>query len=295
VSEETSEYEYKFLTYLHYLTSLRNFLKDNCQDYQSFGQAIASSGNFRKIQGGHCQDIDLLKRVMRNAWFTEVQLNLPGSRPELITYSNHWAPVQLYYACFLSLRGFFLSSGSNIDKNHIATLRTISSEIERRPSLFLEPISVMCKGDPEHKTEQYPNLPSGISINRISSLSPSERVSFYDSYCMFLRTTRNRQIETAVNEWKKKHRRKKIGKEKRKCCVDGLPSTTIFDVLYRLRIRSNYADADLYLLNISNECDAVRLYECFTGIAWHTLFVFELIMTKYLGKRARHINLWVIL
>jgi len=99
-----------------------------------------------------------------------------------------------------------------------------------------------------------------------------------------LRTTRNRQIETAVNEWKKKHRRKKIGKEKRKCCVDGLPSTTIFDVLYRLRIRSNYADADLYLLNISNECDAVRLYECFTGIAWHTLFVFELIMTKYLGK-----------
>jgi len=278
------ENEKKFITYLNYLTSLRDFIYENYQDYNSFGQFIGNSGSFSRIQGGHCLDDRAVERLLRNAWFTEVQLNLPKEKPEFITYSNHWAAVQLYYACFLSIRGFFMASGSRVDIKHTATLRTISSEIERRPSLFQEPISLLCKGDPEKNTEEYLNLPSEVTINRISSLTSSKRVSFYDSYCMLLRTTRKRQIEKVILEWKRHNTRKRIRKKERESCIDKIQPTSIFDVLYRLRIRSNYEDADLYLLNIEDQTNATNFLNCLTTVAWHTLFVLELIIAKYLRK-----------
>ena len=278
------ENELKFLTYFNYLICLKDFIKENYENYQSLGQLIVNSNSFSRIQGGHCRDLSRVKRLMRNAWFTEVQLNLPKEKPEFIAYSNHWAAIQLYYTCFLSLRGFFTASGSNVDKRHTATLSTISSEIERRPALFQEPISLLCRGDPKKSTEEYLNLPSEVTINKISSLTSPERVSFYDSYCMLLRTTRNRQILKNIKEWKDSNDRSRISSGERASCVNGLHSTTIFDVLYRLRMRSNYEDADLYLLNIEDQTNASDFLECLTTVTWHILFVLELIITRYLRK-----------
>jgi hypothetical protein len=175
---ENSEIKYK--VYLNYLKSLKNFLNESFDDYQEFGTVIANNRYFQRIQRNRNINEQDLVKLLRNAWFTEIQLNLPGQHPELINYSNHWAPVQLYYSCFLLSRTFLLASGPQVDPKHMKTLSAMGTKINDRPDLFGEPISILCTGKPENRSECYLNISSDIHINRsISLLSSLENTSFY--------------------------------------------------------------------------------------------------------------------
>lgn len=278
--------EIRYQVYLNYLQSLNNFINESCGNYECFGNEIVNQRYFQRIQRNRNINEQDLVKLLRNAWFTEIQLNLPGQHPELINYSNHWAPVQLYYSCFLLSRSFLLASGLNVDPKHTKTLSAIGSIINGRPALFGEPISILCTGNPKNRSECYLNLSSNIDINRsISPLGSSEYTSFYDSYCMFLRTTRKRQLEKLYESWKKNYKKKRIAPRAKREYINALHPTSIFDVLYRLRLRSNYSDADMYLLNIENQLGANEYFESIRKICWHIFFVLELLVSKYIGKR----------
>ena len=77
---------------------------------------------------------------------------------------------------------------------------------------------------------------------------------------------------------------KKIGAGDRKQITERLPPTSLFDALYRLHIRSNYADADSFLLTLDNESDAIRFDRALWGICWNTLLVLETQVARYVGK-----------
>lgn len=275
---------YRFRTYLNYLVALDIFLKTHFRDNPATFRDIVQSRSFRRIQGGRCRDLENVRRTLRSAWLSEIQLSLPVRQPELVAYANHWAPVQLYYSVFLAIRAFFHASGQVVAQNHSTTLRTLTGEIESRPELFPHPWRSTCIGDSELNNLTYNNLPEGITVKPVSSLLAGERVEFWDSYGLFLKTTRSREIERTIRDWKKANNRKRIRRKERERLVEGLSPTSIFHCFYRLRIRSNYDDAESFLVSLENTDEADRFHSALRRGAYYTLLVLELIISEYVGR-----------
>jgi hypothetical protein len=284
-TDEEEEQAARFRTYVNYLWALRLYLAETYADPCDLVREVVKSDAFRSIRGGRCGDYSMVEQCFRNAWFTEIQLHISAKDDELVPYCNHWAPVQLYYALYLAWRGFFAVCGRDVGKHHTTTLRTISSDIYSRPALFPHPWRTLCDGDPADDSLHYLNLPSGVTVERVSSLTSASRAPFWDSYTMFLRTTRERQIKQQIQEWKHSRKRKRIRAEERKALVDGISATSLFDGLYRLRIRSNYSDADSFLLSLEFAGDAREFNVGMRKLSWYTLLLIELLAAGYLGRR----------
>ncbi len=275
----------RFRTYVNYLSSLRAYLKTEYSSPETLVAKITTTTIFNRIQGGKCLNQETLKQMLWNSWFTELQMHISAPPKELLPYSNHWAPVQLYYTLYLATRAYFISSGNTVPPNHTATLSTITNEIKNRPLLFPYPWKIQCEGDPANDTVTYTNLPPDVQVQQISSLSPGEHVDFYDSYCMFLRTTRKRQIENRIEQWKHDNNRKRIKGAERRILVNNLSPSSLFDAIYRLRARSNYQDADSVLLTLDLP-DSAKIYNYgLRSISWYSLLVLETLIARYLGRK----------
>lgn len=274
----------RFRTYLNYLLSISTFIGNSKDNPKTIIQNVIQSRTFSNIQGKDC-DIKKIGLLFRNAWFTEIQINIFSQFNEFISYSNHWTPVQTYYSLYLALRAYFTSTGQDVSREHASNLKAIGEEIKRRPSLFPQPWSIICVGNPENSIPELLNLPKGVTISKVSSLTSSFRIPFWNSYALFLKTTRKRQIETLCNDWKIRLRKKRICPFEKKKFIENLSPTTLFHILYRLRIRSNYADADSFLLSDQNIDDAISFHSALLNIGWYSLLVLELLVARHIGKR----------
>jgi hypothetical protein len=284
-TEEELQETHRFRTYLNYLLSLDKFIPE---DSNLIIKKVIKSRSFNRIQGGRDIDIGKIGKLLRNAWCTEIQLSISSKHSEFLDFSNHWAPVQVYYACFLLLRAFFYSSNQEIKPLHSSTLHSISNEIKIRSNLFPYPWKVLCSGNPDCKKVNYENLPPGLRIAQISPLSNYNKVSFWDSFCMFLRTTRIRQLKQLFNEWKNKKNKKRISPKAKIHYIESLPPTSVFNCLYRLRLRSNYSDADSFLLSLHGTESAFLFNKSLKKLCWSTLLLLELLICKYISKQAFH-------
>ena len=284
-SAEEEDQANRFRTYLNYLLSVSNFIDDVKDDPAKLVKTVIEADGFRNIQGGRCEDIDKIGLLLRNAWFTEIQMDISGQYEEFVSYSNHWIPVQLYYTAYLTLRAYYLSRGQSIPKEHASNLKAIAQDINNRPDLFPQPWKAICIGNPDDSTAEIINLPPDVSIKIISSLSSSSKVQFWDSYGMFLKTTRLRQIETLCTDWKSRNKKKRINPKEKQRFITNLVPTTLFHALYRLRLRSNYADADSFLLASQGTSEAIDFHRALQKIGWSTSLILELLIARYIGKR----------
>ncbi|OGS21445.1 MAG: hypothetical protein A3J83_08520 [Elusimicrobia bacterium RIFOXYA2_FULL_40_6] len=277
-SQEEIDQSNRFLTYLYYIRNLARQIDTNL-----FLISITKSNSFNSIIGGKCKDYDYLGRLFRNAWYTEIQMLLPKRNNELVPYANHWIPVQGYYAIYILVRAYFFCSGQDISHEHATNLKCISHEIQKRPDLFPCPWNVLCDGDPNIKIPNLINIPEEVSITHISNLKPNS--NFWDSYALLLKTTRQRQIETKFDDWRTSNKRVRIPPQiKSKLCND-LPPTSLFNFFYRLRLRSNYIDADSFLIGSLNDNKSNDFYNSLCILVWNTLLVIEVLITRYIGKK----------
>lgn len=199
-----------------------------------------------------------------------------------MSLSNHWTPVQLYYSAYLAVRAFFVSDGRNILDTHSKTLRVIASEIHGRPQMFPSFLRVLLDGDPDKR--QFANLPQGTTIEVISPLTANHNTDFWSRYCQFLKTTRERDCKSRFDAWKKDKGKKRLPKQVREQLISSLGNTSFFDCLYRMRIRSNYIDADAFLFSDTWLDEDILFNNSLKNINWHILFSLELLIAKCLGK-----------
>jgi len=281
-----------FKTYSNYLQSVKNFIISEYGDapkcFESINCKLLAKDSFSKIQTNSNLDIEKLKKLLFNSWHTELVFNLPFSfDPSFTQYSNHWAPIQAYYSIFLSIRAFFISSNIICEKTHNTTLAKISNIIRER-DLFMSPWNAYCKGLKQLKNVSYENI-SG-EIKEISNLSTPRLEDFWSWYGMLLRTTRDRQHkgrrEEILHRWKTRNgkRRKRLPKNRTDKIEKRMHATTFFDGMYRLRIRSNYEDADSFILGTMTSEEAETFYKSIYMILGTTLFIFENLIAKYIGK-----------
>jgi hypothetical protein len=282
------EYVPAFRTYLHYMASMNYLIcathgDGSAVDYVQLGRAVRSTPGCARMHT-RSRPSRLYEKELRNAWFTEVALNMPRilGQPDLIPYSNHWATVMAYYIIHHGARAALAVRDGRLPARpgHDWLLRQVS-DFARQRRVFPTPWGVLCLG---HRGDWvYDGLPEGTPQECPSLLTAFRPEHAWPSLCKAPSTTRERAIEQAVEEWKRREKKRRIPKAERLRLSDAVPASTIFHFLFRLRLRSNYMDADAFATAIGMPDDALLFNQCLTNVVSSSMMVWETLICAMVG------------
>jgi len=292
-TEREEDLARRFTVNRHYLHHLRIWLEDEYGHgdslYPGLAAKVATWPAFGRIKRRPA-DLDAIEQILRIAWMSEIQLHLPGTlgSPQLLRYSNAWAPVHAYYAAYMALQGWLAANGLSTD-NHTAALATIANQIGQR-HLFPPPWSVLCVGSPLSGERSYLNEPPGadcgahVEVLSIPiSLGGNAHVDFWPRLGTWLRTTREARLKVPEQDWKEKEGRKRMDSKVRRRLADKLAPTSIFDCFWRMRIRSNYQSVEPYLVPTISDQDVRLFYGGLVVTTRATLALLELYLARAIG------------
>jgi hypothetical protein len=290
----------RFQVTLNYLRDLQNYVANvygrGRKVYPGLSEALEMQSAYLKLQRRRAGavDLDQLQRHLEIAWVTELVLRMPAAlgQGRALRVTNAWAPVHAYYAVNMALQAWFDANGmTGIADDHTATLRSIAAQIKDR-RLFPEPWSVLCVGNPFVRDGcSYVNEPTpGACSAKIEVLSMPiglpgafSEVEFLARFGTWLRTTREARLRKREEAWKQKQRRSRIDPKVRKQYVASLHPTSLFDCLWRLRIRSNYRSVETYLVRYVSESDAELFHKALVVITTSTLCLLECYVARLIG------------
>ena len=248
-------------------------------------QAQASLPSFQAIPHSGVAD-DELKTCYRRGLFTlEAMKRLPVEQfPQLALSANFWLPVQAYYASHGIGLATLLSLNGQRPQYHSAFLSQISKTVQE---LFPFPLNVTVGGcRPNFVVSQVSVSPQELSQQSNLEYPPYRRPEVL--MAKSLSTTRQRALDEKLSEARRKkvatkHRRRNLKTHEKANIVARLHNTTIFDFLYRIRIRSNYDDPDMYIFGQSDAAEAVRHYHNLLGLTESLIRCCEAIIRSRVG------------
>ncbi len=287
--------EMTFRTYRGYLEAVRMAINASCPSASDLMAGVANAVNTGRWRSCTPTGRSLSARAgrfLRNAWATEVLLNSARrvGGDDLITFANHWAPVQAYYAVFEALNAVTLVVTGNAPKTHGAMLRWTADQIASSSSPFPAPWTCRATGAPH--SYGFAGFPAGWIPSRVSNIATPSNGTCWDHIFLALKTTRKRQIEEHRPRWlrelqtKSGASRKRLPKSTALQRASAMRPTTLFDLLYRLRIRSNYQDADAFLRGALTPADAAAFHQALGDVVAATLLVLEIYLSHQVGKSA---------
>ena len=283
-SSDNNRAKTSFKTYKHYLLGYSYLLDLECPTYESISSRTV------EVPRNTNADIGRITSLLFNAWNSEMLLNLPRHLSlDFIKFSNHWSPVQSYYGIYLSLRSLMIAKNMQTHGDHAATLQDCVSNLISGQKLIPAPWNILATAD-GYKNMTLETLPE-INSQEDPSLFRKDRDKLVASVCMFIRTTRDRLVEDAVSEWKTQHslangnKRSNLPAGQRQEISAAVRDVSVFDALYRLRVRSNYKDADMFLLG-SDSSQAQEYLNALTKITDKTLMMLEMYISRSMGKNA---------
>lgn len=237
---------------------------------------------------------DQLERHLEIAWVTELVLRMPAAlgHGRALRVTNAWAPVHAYYAINMALQSWFDANGmTGTADDHTAALRSISAQIKDR-RLFPSPWSILCEGNPHvpggcsYLNEPMPGACSGkvavlsTPIGLPGAFSEAESLARFGTW---LRTTREARLKKREEDWKRRGRRTRIDPRVRKQYAASLHPTSLFDCLWRLRIRSNYRSVETYLVRHVGDSDAELFHRALVSITTSSLCLLEAYVARLIG------------
>ena len=178
-------------------------------------------------------------------------------QPDFAAIAAFWVPVQCYYA----IHGYGMAAlvvlGMTPPGSHKTFLRSIGERVVRR---FMPPPYSIRVAPGLHNCDFFPDeqnhmagLPESPNIDRrISNLERPTSTTCYTHIVRSLETTRKRLLEERFSQARRKKgagkTRKNLTKDMKREMAQALPETTIFDYIYRARVRSSYDDPSMFLL-----------------------------------------------
>lgn len=268
-----SDDEFGFDVYQRYLN---NLLKYVLTKYPTPNDLIlAVKQNAQNLKQNNTLDLNYIQRMLIIAWNTEFLLfyNDKTKDTELLRVNNQWKPIQSYYSVYSLAEATLYCIDKKVG-NHTQCLKKIS-EIFSENSSFkkLTPWSfsfIGYKGNFKQKGTIRPvNFPDNITIP--NSLKENELKPIESIACCLKAEHNNR-----IYEWKKPKNTNVF-----KYLHD--PSyTTIFHFLYRLRIKSNYKNAELFMVE-APEIKIKSFSDCLSFVVYVTNLVLENIIISKIG------------
>lgn len=226
-----------------------------------------------------------MNAAYRKSWSTLRRLDLEVGDPEVYDEeANAWLPAQAYYTVFHSILGFSVASGQPVPRDHAAALKLAGRVVER--GVLPRPWDAWCAGCPQTDSCTFGGVSfSGGYVHVLSSPDPS---TSEDRLAMFLRTTRRKELERRFDQARSKkpavgRSRRNLKKADKEQIAQSMAPTTVFDVLWRMRKKANYEDADTFVLGAADELDARRLGQALVIVADATVAALEALACAYVG------------
>lgn len=200
---------------------------------------------------------------------------------------NAWLPAQAYYAVFHAILGFAVATGQPVPKDHAAALKLAGRVVER--GVLPPPWDVWCAGCPQTKACTFGGVvPSSGGVHVLSTPDPA---TSEDRLAMFLRTTRKKELERRFAQERARkpapgRARRNLSKSDKERIASAMAPTTVFDVLWRMRKKANYDDADVFVLGAAHELDARRLGQSLVIVADATVGALEALAVAYVGPNS---------
>jgi hypothetical protein len=253
-------------------------------------------------------NLEQTRTSLVNAWGTELLLALGGqlaSEEELLRLMNNWAVVQAYYVGYHAIQALLSARGQPRPESHPKTQAQFAALWADR-ALHLPPWTLGARDG------GWCNLPSHSIDDSISPWSGCDPVSCWSLAGKALRTTREEAVRerlATARDRKRLNNRKawredeqsrlSTGKRPRKepdwprphltanekrTVHSKVRSYTILDYLYRLRIKTNYEDAGMFIEGPEDQLSSRHVHDDLVAIAGCTMLVHELHIAAIVGR-----------
>ena len=286
---------YALQTYYSYVQAWAENIKilygqpPNC--FVDMKKTMAGLKSVQKIQGGRSLDKDMVAAYTRGKLTLKAMEMFPiKENRDLAPTANLWLPVQAYYAVHGIGLAAMLSLGMDMPKDH-RTFRAAFSDISEK--FFPDPFKARCHGGPN--AEQFVFLNLNVTVEKVKLQSNLSNPRYADIECLLgkcLITTRKRFLEALFD--KERHikvrqykTRRNLSKNAKQNIADKLHATSAVDFLYRMRIRSNYEEPDIYIYAADQQTDeAVSHYSNLLFLTRAIAHSLSFIIRKKIGKQA---------
>ena len=265
-------------------------------------------------------DVAQVERSLTNAWGTELLLTFTrdvATEDELLRLTNNWSIVQAYYVGYHAMQALLVASGQARPTTHAGTQRQYASFwINQARDLRPWSLAVDSNGPVNSPPGHTPDL--GVQPWKTVNESNCWDIAF-----KAIDTTRRSSVSDALSDRRRREqaqRRKawgedeagrlKLGRRPRREPIVPLPILTaaqklevatkvrpftLLDYLYRLRIRTNYEDADVFAVGPASQQDSENLQRHLRNLVSGRLLAHELHICQLLGRPAmdRLIRRWL--
>ena len=225
---------------------------------------------------------------------------------EAVRLSNNWLAIQAYYVMYHCAQALHVAQGHPRPESHSKTQNAFHSQWTSRAG-YLHPWTF------GYGAGGAVNLPPELDVDHnIHSWSTCEGPNILSLYAKALMTTRREEILEKARvtrerkklalrrSWEKEEaRRRGEGKKERKQPTFSLPQLTpddkrqideatrpftLIDYIYRLRIKTNYEDSNMFIDGPEDGHQSAMVRSAFCNIASGTLFLYENSIKAIVGR-----------
>jgi hypothetical protein len=263
------------------------------------------AGNAVQVEPQAEPTLAYVRSSLINAWGTEMILNITmtyAQEDELVGLTNNWAAVQLYYAVYHATQALLLARGYQRPENHPQTQRMFADMwVNRNASLAPWSLGVGSDG-----IRNGPGRDVDLGIHPWTACNPA---TCWDLAAKAIRTTRDDAVVSSMSrlrlERQKELRRAFDARPQRrrrtvaqrvplprlsaddKSRVDRrIRPYTFLDFLYRLRLKTNYEDATVFVDGPESPAEARLVRRDLAFLAAASLLLNELHIELAIGEAA---------
>jgi len=274
----------RYHAYSNYLLAISTIINNEYDSLEEIVDLVISENDNQQVEFSNSK-LTRISQLLRNSWLTEILLNQTKDNEDLLQFSNPWSMVHSYYAIYSMLVAYFEACRNREIKAHQSLLKSIGSEIQYSNNMFPVPWNYYCLEDPRLGIVEIEN-DSNIIRAELGNALISPRKNPLQHFALFLKTTRQRQVDKKKDDWKRQNRKKRASKNKTDEIVNSLRPTTFFDAIYRLRTRTNYEDIDSFMFANVKKSDSIRFIEAICNIVETTLLIFETLIALKVGRNS---------
>lgn len=235
------------------------------ESVQAFWNKQRGLATFSRLQGGkRCSD-ELTSAYCRGKLTLMAMRGLPvHDYPDLAATANLWLPVQAYYAIHALGMAALTALGQTAPRDHRSFRTSFSQTICR---LLPPPFCASCGNGPRLGHFTFTGIvtsPEEVAAqSNLSNPVYSEGDHFIGKS---LSTTREKALLELFDKARHENikpgcQRRNLKNEERQRVAQNLHSTSIADLLYRMRVRANYDDPEMYLAAFDDTKGTVTHYE----------------------------------
>lgn len=221
-----------FRTYLNYLIAVRDHFRRHYGSVKTYYDACMEAT--RQIQGNRSIDLDYVRKYYKLAWNTEHLMHTSRNKDtDVQRLNNHWTPVQAYYSIYCACEATAYALHGQKPGSHSRALRLMT---DRFKGSGLTPWCWVASG-PIGKTRRdhrVDNLPPGTSVPHNLQMRDVDPIGML---ALCLRAEHRHRVK---DTW---HR----GAGFKYAFDPG--DTSLLHFLYRLRIKANYDDVEIFLVD----------------------------------------------